>query len=131
MKFESERLRIEGHVEEDAQATLLITADTVVVSHGMVREKPNNKEEAREFIKGYSGGHAAVIGSVVVSNLTTGIRKGAWEKAEVYFHEIPDEIIDSVVNFVNAFSLLDFVSKAIFSASLFLISLLMMRCVLD
>ncbi|KAJ6678623.1 MAF-LIKE PROTEIN [Salix viminalis] len=109
-----ERLQIEGHVEEDAQATLLITADTVVVSHGMVREKPNNKEEAREFIKGYSGGHAAVIGSVVVSNLTTGIRKGAWEKAEVYFHEIPDEIIDSVVNFVNAFSLFDFVSKAIF-----------------
>lgn len=50
---------------------------------------------------------------------------------QVYFHEIPDEIIDSVVNFVNAFSLLDFVSKAIFSASLFLISLLMMRCVLD
>jgi septum formation protein len=34
-------------------------------------------------IAGYSGGHAAVIGSVVVSNLTTGIRKGAWEKAEV------------------------------------------------
>ncbi|KAL9378529.1 hypothetical protein Peur_029864 [Populus x canadensis] len=92
-----ERLRIEGHVEEDAQATLLITADTVVVSNGMVREKPNSKEEAREFIKGYSGGHAAVIGSVVVSNLTTGIRKGAWEKAEVYFHEIPDEIIDSVI----------------------------------
>ncbi|XP_061949581.1 uncharacterized protein LOC133673007 isoform X2 [Populus nigra] len=78
-----ERLRIEGHVEEDAQATLLITADTVVVSNGMVREKPNSKEEAREFIKGYSGGHAAVIGSVVVSNLTTGIRKGAWEKAEI------------------------------------------------
>ncbi|KAF9678314.1 hypothetical protein SADUNF_Sadunf07G0022000 [Salix dunnii] len=92
-----ERLRIEGHVEEDARATLLITADTVVVSNGMVREKPNNKEEAREFIKGYSGGHAAVIGSVVVSNLTTGIQNGAWEKAEVYFHEIPDEIIDSVI----------------------------------
>lgn len=34
-------------------------------------------------IAGYSGGHAAVIGSVVVSNLTTGIQKGAWEKAEV------------------------------------------------
>ncbi|CAK7339573.1 unnamed protein product [Dovyalis caffra] len=92
-----EKLLIEGHVEEDATATLLITADTVVVSDGMVREKPNSKEEAREFIKGYSGGHAAVIGSVVVSNLTTGIRKGAWEKAEVYFHEIPDQIIDSVI----------------------------------
>lgn len=36
---------------------------------------------------------------------------------QVYFHEIPDEIIDSVVNFVNAYSLLDFVSEAIFSAN--------------
>jgi hypothetical protein len=36
---------------------------------------------------------------------------------QVYFHEIPDEIIDSVVNFVNAYSLLDFVSEAIFSAT--------------
>ncbi|KAG6767934.1 hypothetical protein POTOM_026825 [Populus tomentosa] len=142
-----ERLRIEGHVEEDAQATLscplfdipcgvlsycqVSLIFEVVVSNGMVREKPNSKDEAREFIKGYSGGHAAVIGSVVVSNLTTGMRKGAWEKAEVYcsfkmaehcfkfkkefcyhliplnysplmsipvyFHEIPDEIIDSVI----------------------------------
>jgi len=50
---------------------------------------------------------------------------------QVYFHEIPDEIIDSVVNFVNAYSLLDFVSEAIFSATVFLISLLMMRCALD
>jgi hypothetical protein len=36
---------------------------------------------------------------------------------QVYFHEIPAEIIDSVVNFVNAYSLLDFVSEAIFSAT--------------
>lgn len=32
---------------------------------------------------GYSGGMAAVVGSVVVTNLTTGTRKGGWERAEV------------------------------------------------
>lgn len=82
----------------------------VVLYKGMIREKPTSKEEAWNFIKGwlivffsstavdktptgsvviwllfagYSGGHAAVIGSVLVSNLTTGTRKGAWETAEV------------------------------------------------
>uniref|UniRef100_A0A0V0H825 Putative ovule protein n=1 Tax=Solanum chacoense TaxID=4108 RepID=A0A0V0H825_SOLCH len=46
---------------------------------------------------GYSGGQATVVGSVVVTNLTKGIRKGAWERSEVYFHDIPDEIIDSLI----------------------------------
>lgn len=77
---------------------------------GTIREKPSSKEEAREFIKGlsnallllflvtkrkldlmvtslwvagYSGGHAMVIGSVLVTNLRTGKRKGGWDKAEV------------------------------------------------
>ncbi|XP_044469630.1 7-methyl-GTP pyrophosphatase [Mangifera indica] len=84
--------------EEDAQATLLITADTVVVYKGMIREKPSGKEEAREFIKGYSGSHAAVVGSVLITNLKTGTRKGGWERAEVYFHDIPDEVIDNLID---------------------------------
>ncbi|KAM7516253.1 hypothetical protein LguiA_005836 [Lonicera macranthoides] len=71
------------HLKEDVPSTLLITADTVVVYEGTIREKPSSKEEAREFIKGYSGGVAAVVGSVVVTNLATGNRKGGWERAEV------------------------------------------------
>lgn len=77
--------------------TLLITADTVVVYKGSIREKPSSKEEAREFIKGYSGSHAEVVGSVLISNLKTGIRKGGWDRAEVYFHDIPDEVIDNMI----------------------------------
>ncbi|KAK9281672.1 hypothetical protein L1049_004576 [Liquidambar formosana] len=61
----------------------------------MIREKPSSKEEARRFIKGYSGGHVGVVGSVLVTNLTMGTRKGGWDRAEVYFHDIPDEDIDS------------------------------------
>ncbi|CAK9168808.1 unnamed protein product [Ilex paraguariensis] len=83
------RLKITDHTEENAESTLLITADTVVVYDGTIREKPSSKEEARQFIK--------VVGSVIVSNLTTGGRKGGWDKAEVYFHDIPDEVIDSLV----------------------------------
>ncbi|KDP23807.1 hypothetical protein JCGZ_00120 [Jatropha curcas] len=32
---------------------------------------------------GYSGDSGAVVGSVVVTNLKTGTRKGAWERAEI------------------------------------------------
>ncbi|XP_019052997.1 PREDICTED: maf-like protein DDB_G0281937 isoform X3 [Nelumbo nucifera] len=91
------RLQTAGYQEKDAEPTLLITADTVVVFEGKVREKPSSKEEARRFIKGYSGGNAATVGSVIVTNLKTGTRKGAWDKAEVYFHDIPDEVIDNLI----------------------------------
>ncbi|CAI0399860.1 unnamed protein product [Linum tenue] len=76
---------------------LSVVFHQVVVYKGVVREKPTSEEEAREFIKGYSGSHAAVVGSVLVTNLTTGSRRVTWERAEVYFHEIPDEIIDSLI----------------------------------
>ncbi|XP_017216287.1 uncharacterized protein LOC108193940 [Daucus carota subsp. sativus] len=94
------RLKTMDQSVEDASSkepTLLITADTVVVYEGTIREKPSDKKEARHFIKGYSGGQASVVGSVVVSNLTTGKRTRGWDRAEVYFHEIPDEVIDSMV----------------------------------
>ncbi|XP_052731886.1 uncharacterized protein LOC108336823 isoform X2 [Vigna angularis] len=92
------RLPTGGGLEEDDSTTLLITADTVVVYRGIIREKPTSEKEAREFIKGYSGSHAAVVGSVVVTNLATGKRCGGWDSAEVYFLEIPDEVIDSLID---------------------------------
>ncbi|XP_022940510.1 maf-like protein DDB_G0281937 [Cucurbita moschata] len=83
--------------KKDAEPTLLITSDQVVIYEGVVREKPGSKEEARQFIKDYSGGHAATLGSVLVTNLKTGFRKGEWDRVEIYFHEIPDEVIDKLI----------------------------------
>ncbi|XP_022136390.1 maf-like protein DDB_G0281937 [Momordica charantia] len=91
------RILATGQLDNDAPATLLITADTVVVYEGTIREKPSDKDEARKFIKGYSGSHAAVVGSVLITNLKTGTRKGGWEEAEVYFYDIPEEVIDSLI----------------------------------
>ncbi|WZZ12673.1 hypothetical protein YC2023_105762 [Brassica napus] len=67
---------------QDLQPTLLITADTVVVYKGVIREKPTTKDEARLFIKGYSGSHGGVVGSVLVRNLKTGVQRIGWDKAE-------------------------------------------------
>ncbi|XVE94708.1 hypothetical protein REPUB_Repub02eG0032000 [Reevesia pubescens] len=78
-----QRLPVGGYVKE-AEPTLLITSDQVVVYEGVVREKPANEEEALEFIRGYSGGHAATLGSVVVTNLKTRFRKREWDRVEVF-----------------------------------------------
>ncbi|KAB2083489.1 hypothetical protein ES319_A05G270800v1 [Gossypium barbadense] len=91
------KLQTMNNQDKDEKPTILIAADTVVVYEGVVREKPANEKEAREFIKGYSGGHAATVGSVIVTNLKTGFRKGEWDRVEIYFHEIPDEIIEKLV----------------------------------
>ncbi|KAK6922717.1 Nucleoside triphosphate pyrophosphatase Maf-like protein [Dillenia turbinata] len=63
------RLQTEGYKDDDScSTTLLITADTTVV-----------------------------IGSVLVTNLRTGVQKGEWDRAEVYFHDIPNEVIDDLI----------------------------------
>ncbi|XP_073103560.1 uncharacterized protein [Elaeis guineensis] len=92
------RIQITDYREQDAVPTLLITSDIVVVHEGIIREKPTSKEEARQFLKGYSGDHVSTVGSVVVTNLKTGRRYGGLDKAEVYFHDIPDEIIENLID---------------------------------
>jgi septum formation protein len=78
----------------------------VVVHEGIIREKPTTKEEARQFLKGYSGSHVATVGSVVVTNLTTGKRLESLDKAEViYFCSYSTYLIEAVcvqVRFGNA-----------------------------
>ncbi|XP_052884237.1 uncharacterized protein LOC108453398 isoform X3 [Gossypium arboreum] len=83
--------------EKPEELVMALAEAKVVVYEGVVREKPANEKEAREFIKGYSGGHAATVGSVIVTNLKTGFRKGEWDRVEIYFHEIPDEIIKKLI----------------------------------
>ncbi|XP_039158625.1 7-methyl-GTP pyrophosphatase isoform X3 [Eucalyptus grandis] len=70
----------------------------VVVHEGRIREKPSSKDEARNFIEGYSGGRAEVVGSVLVTNLKTGRREAGWERAEVYFYDIPAEVVQSLID---------------------------------
>ncbi|GMP81353.1 hypothetical protein CsSME_00036096 [Camellia sinensis var. sinensis] len=79
-----------GDYKRDAEPSVLITCDQVVVCEGMIREKPLSKEEARQFIK-------ATVSSVLVTNLKTGLRKGDWDKVEIHFHSIPDQVIDNLI----------------------------------
>ncbi|XP_050366478.1 uncharacterized protein LOC126784960 isoform X5 [Argentina anserina] len=83
--------------EKPEELVMVLAQAKVVVYEGVVREKPSSKEEARQFLKDYSGGHAATVGSVLVTNLKTGFSKGEWDRVEIYFHEIPDEAIEKLL----------------------------------
>ncbi|XP_019264434.1 PREDICTED: maf-like protein DDB_G0281937 isoform X2 [Nicotiana attenuata] len=91
------KFRNTENLEKDSNPTLLVAADTVVVYEGMVREKPSSEAEARQFMKDYANGHAATVSSVLVTNLVTGCRRGEWDKVEIYFHDIPDQVIDKLI----------------------------------
>ncbi|XP_020231437.1 7-methyl-GTP pyrophosphatase isoform X2 [Cajanus cajan] len=92
------KLQTTSNQEGVDEPTILIAADTVVVYEGVIREKPAGKEEARQFLKDYSGGRAATVSSVLVTNLKTGLRKGESDRVEINFNEIPEEIIEKLVD---------------------------------
>ncbi|XP_068475637.1 uncharacterized protein [Phaseolus vulgaris] len=84
--------------ETPEELVMALAEAKVVVYEGVIREKPTSKEEARQFLKDYSGKCAATVGSVLVTNIKTGFRKGDSDRVEIYFNEIPDEIIEKLVD---------------------------------
>jgi septum formation protein len=92
-----------AHAKADAllpqihEPALLITADQVVVWQGMIREKPQHAEEARAFLRGYAEGPAETVTAVVVTHTATGLRQQGVDRAMVWFHRIPEEVIDQVI----------------------------------
>ncbi|KAI0495603.1 hypothetical protein KFK09_021905 [Dendrobium nobile] len=49
------------------------------------------------FFPGYSGSHITTVNYVHVINLKTGKTTGGLDKAEVYFYQIPDEVIQNLI----------------------------------
>lgn len=80
-----------------APPVVLITADQVVVHEGAVREKPRDPDEARRFIASYSRAPASTVSGVMVTNLSTGFKKAAVDRTEVWFRPVPDHVVDELV----------------------------------
>ena len=81
-----------------AKDTMLVTCDQVVVHDGVVREKPESKDEAREFIRGYGVSAPSTVGAIVVTDLETGGRCVAFDRSTVTFAPVPEEIVEFLVN---------------------------------
>jgi len=76
----------------------LICMDEVVVTDGKLREKPETKEEAKEFLQAYAKGlPAECLNGVCVVNLETGRMVTGLEEAVIYFEPFTDEVIDRIV----------------------------------
>uniref|UniRef100_A0A0E0GT31 Maf-like protein n=1 Tax=Oryza nivara TaxID=4536 RepID=A0A0E0GT31_ORYNI len=101
-KAEAIKLKLHGEdsAQERDQPTILITSDQVMVSKGMIRERPKGQEEAREFIKGYSGDKAFAVNYVLVTNLSNGASKGGWDIPELCGYAHSDDGCEFDLEFV-------------------------------
>ena len=89
--------KCEKLLETISEPAVLVTAATVVVVEGKVREKPASPEEARSFLKSSSHQPVQVVTSVVVQNTQTGIRAEGTEITVVTFRPIDDKTIDALI----------------------------------
>jgi septum formation protein len=80
-----------------ALPALLITSDQVVVHRGTILEKPESPDEARRFIRGYSGHSARTVGAVVVTQLSSGFVCAGLDTAAVFFGAIPEATVEALV----------------------------------
>ncbi|MDO8600118.1 MAG: Maf family nucleotide pyrophosphatase [bacterium] len=75
------------------EPAILITADQVVVWRGIIREKPENTEEAKSFLRSFHESPQETVGGVVVTNTKTRKQFDGVDVAKIWFRRIPDEVI--------------------------------------
>lgn len=80
------------------EPAMLITFDQIVLYKTQVREKPESREEAVEFLSSYSNDAVSTVSAVVVTHVPSGIQRSGVDFATVYWKEIPDEVVQRVVD---------------------------------
>jgi len=79
------------------EPSLLITSDQVCVCNNELREKPESKEQAREYLRSYATYPAQTNTSVVVTNTATMKRAEGVDIAKTYFKPIPEDVIEKII----------------------------------
>jgi septum formation protein len=76
------------------QNPILITGDQVVTYDGKILEKPNDVIEARAFIENYGTNNTpcSTVGSIVVTDINTGIKKEGVDITNIYFKKFYSDI---------------------------------------
>lgn len=77
---------------------ILITADLVVAWNGKILEKPKDKDEAREFLRGYSIKPPETVVAVVVVDVATGKRREGVDVVKLWFKTIPDDELEKLIS---------------------------------
>lgn len=76
---------------------LLIAMDQVVVVNGVIREKPADVAEAREYLRSYATHPVYTVTAVVVHDCMTGQRQSAVDHAKLKLRPLPSDVIDGLV----------------------------------
>lgn len=76
---------------------ILITSDQVVYCNNRIIEKPEDKNEAREFLRLYSQHPVKTINATVVTNAANKKQLGAIDTATIWFRPIPEKVIEQLV----------------------------------
>lgn len=77
--------------------SLIIAADTVVYSDGIILGKPKDKEDAFRILKGLSGKTHEVYTGVCVMRLSDGYAVSESVKTSVVFKDLPDSMIKKYI----------------------------------
>ncbi len=99
------RSKSEALKSKISEPAILITADTVVVWNGEIREKPRNKNEAKEFLESLHLYPSEVVTAVVVTNISTGKIAEGLDVARVYFHAFSEKEIRDILKEGSALNL--------------------------
>ncbi|MDD5721167.1 MAG: Maf family protein [Candidatus Pacebacteria bacterium] len=92
------RAKAEILIPQIKEPALLITSDVIAVCNGKVREKPNTKEEAREFLREYSKGIVPEgVTAIVIYNTVTKKYYEAIDIARVFFDEFSEAVIEDFI----------------------------------
>lgn len=75
-----------------------LQTDQVVHFNGTIREKPNDIEQCKEYLKSYATVPATTVTAIVVTKIDTKERFAAVDIASQQFKPIPDDIIDMVID---------------------------------
>ena len=79
------------------EPSILITADTIVLFNGQIREKPVSFEQAMDFMRSYCNNKAEVVTGVVLLNTATGRREEKVVSGAVAFGDMPEGVMEAHV----------------------------------
>lgn len=77
---------------------IVLTGDQVVTCDGMILEKPESIEEAKEFVARYAQSPPSTVGSCVLTHLPSGIQVSGVDTATINFKPtVPIDLIDNLL----------------------------------
>lgn len=89
------KLKSEAYTDLLTEDVILITADTVVITDGVILGKPHDPEEAKSMLNKLQGKNHIVVTGVCISDIRRSISFS--EKTEVHFGELSDDEISRYV----------------------------------